>query len=143
MALSRIFKLVVLVSRSGERKELEILVLRHELNVLRRQAGRARYEPRDRALLAALSAALPRARWSFAVRPETLLRWHRRMIRRRWTFKTTNTGRPRLDAELVGLVRRLARENPRWGHRRIVGELKKLGLSVSATSVRNVLRNEG
>jgi hypothetical protein len=84
LALRRIFELVVLLGHSGDRKELAILALRHELSVLRRQAGRLRYEDRDRVLLAALSGALPRARWSaFAVTPQTLLRWHRRMVKRR------------------------------------------------------------
>lgn len=144
LALRRVFGLVVLLGRSGERKEVEILVLRHELSVLRRHAGRVRYAPRDRALLAALSRVLPRARWSaFGVTPETLMRWHRAMVKRRWTYPCRVPGRPRLDAGLSELVVRLARENPRWGHRRIVGELKKLGLSVSETSVRNLLRGAG
>jgi putative transposase len=144
LALSRVFQLLVLLGRSGERKEVEILVLRHELSVLRRQAARPRYEPRDRTLLAALSGVLPRARWAqaFAVRPETLLRWHGRIVRRRWTYER-GRGRPPLDADLVALVVRLARENPRWGHRRIAGELIKLGCSVSESSVRNVLRSRG
>ena len=144
LALRRVLELVVLLGRSGERKEVEILVLRHELSVLRRQAGRARYAPRDRALLAALSRALPRARWSaFGVTPETLMRWHRAMVKRRWTYPGRVAGRPRLDSVLSELIVRLARENPRWGHRRIVGELNKLGLSVSETSVRNLLRCAG
>lgn len=144
LALRRIFELLVLLGRSGDRKELEILVLRHELSVLRRQARGPCYENRDRVLLAALSGALPRARWSvFAVTPETLMRWHRRMVKRRWSYDRRRVGRPPLDAGLVALVLRLARENPRWGHRRIVGELKRLGCSVSETSVRNVLRRRG
>jgi putative transposase len=86
LALCRIFELLALLARSREQNELEILVLRHELSVLRRQAPRPRYEPRDRALLGALSRALPRERWSaFAVRPETMIRWHRRLVARRWT----------------------------------------------------------
>jgi hypothetical protein len=104
LALRRIFELLVLLGRSSDRKELEILVLRHELSVLRRQAGRLRYEDRDRVLLAALSGALPRVRWSaFAVTPETLLRWHRRMVKRRWTYDSRSPGRPPLDADLVAL----------------------------------------
>jgi putative transposase len=115
LALRRIFELLVLLCRSGDREELEILVLRHELSGLRRQAGRLRYEDRDRVLLAALSGALPRVRWSaFAVTPETLLRWHRRMVKRRWTHDSRSPGRARLGADLVALVLRLARENPRW-----------------------------
>ena len=142
LALGRIVELLVLLCRSRDAKELEILVLRHELRVLRRQGRRVRYQEHDRALLAACSRALPRARWStaFGVRPATLLRWHRRMVRRRWTFDSGRPGRPALDGNLVALVVRLARENPRWGHRRIVGELAKLGVSVSETSVRNILK---
>jgi transposase InsO family protein len=144
LALRRIFELLVLLAGSWERKELEILVLRHELSVLRRQARRPRYEPRDRALLAALSRALPRERWAaFGVTPATLLRWHRRLVMRRWTYDQRGPGRPRLDADLAALILRLARENPRWGHRRIVGELRTLGFAVSESSVRNVLRQQG
>ena len=143
LGLRRMFELLVLLARSHDHRELEILVLRHELSVLRQQTGRARYEPRDRALLAALSRALRRDRWSaFTVTPETLMRWHRRMVSRRWTYDGRGPGRPRLDPYLAELILRLARENPRWGHRRIVGELKKLGFSVSETSVRNLLRAE-
>ena len=144
LALRRIFELLVLLGRSADRKELEILVLRHELSVLRRQAKRSRYRAADRALLAALSRALARERGSaFAVTPETLLRWHRVIVKRCWTYARRAPGRPPLDPQCVALILRLVRENPRWGHRRIVGELKKLGLSVSETSVRNLLRRHG
>jgi putative transposase len=144
LALGRIFELLVLLGRCRVCKELEILVLRHELSVLRREGRRGRYRTRDRALLTALSRALPRARWSaFGVRPETLLRWHRWLVKRRWTSPTAGPGRPPLEADLVALIVRLGRENPRWGSRRILGELRKLGLQVSETSVRNVLRRNG
>ena len=94
LALRRVFELVLLCFRSAQAKEIEILVLRHELAVLRRQHPRPRLQPTDRALLAALSRLLPRARWSmFLVRPETLLRWHRRMVARRWTYPHTGAGR--------------------------------------------------
>src|SRR6266516_2367129 len=113
LALRRSLELVLLCFRSGEAKEIEILVLRHELAVLRRQHPRPRLQPDDRALLAALSRLLPRARWSvFLIRPETLLRWHRNMVRKRWTYPTTRNGRPAISDE-VQLVVRLARENPR------------------------------
>jgi hypothetical protein len=142
LGLRRVFEFLALLGRSGDGKELEILVLRHELSVLRRQAKPARYRAADRALLAPLSHALPRKRWSaFVVTPGTLLRWHRAAVKRRWTYARRGPGRPPLDAQLVALVLRLARENRRWGHRRIVGELKKLGLSASETSVRNLLRH--
>lgn len=114
-------------------------MLRHELAIARRQLGRSRPSAADRALLAALSRALPRSAWSaFAVSPKTSLCWHRRLVRRHWTYDRRGLGRPPLDAELQSLIVRLARENPRWGYRRIVGELGKLGLRVSATSVRAV-----
>ena len=142
LGLRRVFEFLALLGRSADRKELEILVLRHELSVLRRQAKPARYRAADRALFAALSRALPRKRWSaLVVTPGTRLRWHRAAVKCRWTYARRGPGRPPLGAQLVALVLRLARENPRWGHRRIVGELKKLGLSASETSVRNLLRH--
>jgi putative transposase len=116
-------------------------VLRHELAIARRQLGRPRPTAADRALLAALSNALPRSAWSaFAVGPKTLLRWHRQLVRRHWSYDRRRLGRPALDAELQSLIVRLAREKPRWGYRRIVGELRKLGLRASATSLRSVLK---
>src|SRR5439155_11939533 len=119
----------------------EILVLRYELAIARRQLARPRPSAADRALLAALSRALPRGRWSaFSVTPKTLLRWHRRLVARRWTYGNARPGRPPLDRELEALIVRLARENPRWGYQRIVGELRKLGLRASATSIRSVLK---
>jgi putative transposase len=140
-AVCAVFQLLALRPRSSERKELEILVLRHELAIARRQLGRPRPSAADRALLAALSKALPRSAWSaFAVSPKTLLRWHRQLVSRHWTYDRRGPGRPPLDAELQSLIVRLARENPCWGYRRIVGELRKLGLQVSATSVRSVLK---
>jgi putative transposase len=133
------FGLVALLARSGASKELEILVLRHELQVLRRQVARPRFRVVDRAVLAALSRALPRMSWvSFSVRPETLMRWHRRLVARRWTYSAGGPGRPPLDDELAALIVRLARENPRWGYHRIAGELLGLGFCASATSVRRI-----
>jgi putative transposase len=95
-------------------------------------------------VLAAISRALPRARWScFLVRPETLLSWHRRLVTGAWTYPHRGTGRPPLDQELQQLIVRLARENPRWGYQRIKGELLRLGLRVSATAIRTTLRRHG
>jgi putative transposase len=140
----RLFELVVLLTRGERSKELEILVLRHELSILRRQVSRPQFTPRDRLLLAALSRALPRRSWhAFAVRPETLLRWHRRLIARHWTYPLRRPGRPPIDRDVRELILRLARENRGWGYVRIVGELRQLGIDVSATLVRNVLRAAG
>ena len=140
VVLSRLLELVVLFARADRAKELEILVLRHELSILRRQISRPRFEPHDRLLLVALSRMLPRRSWNaFLVRPETLLRWHRRLVARRWTFPHRRPGRPPIGREVRELVLRLARENASWGYMRIVGELRKLGIAISATSVRNIL----
>jgi putative transposase len=118
--------------------------LRHELAVLRRHAGRPRLTRADRALFAALSRAVPRTSLAnLAVKPNTLLRWHRQLVARRWTYAHRKAGRPQLESSLRELILRLARENPHWGYKRIVGELKGLGVNVSATSVRKVLLAAG
>jgi putative transposase len=144
VALSRLLQLVVLLGRSERSKELEILLLRHELAILRRERRRARLRPVDRAILAAFARALPRSAWaSLSVRPATLLRWHRQLVRRRWTYPHRRLGRPPLDRKVEALVGRLARENPGWGYRRIVGELRSLGISGSATSMRTILLRQG
>jgi putative transposase len=143
IVVCRLLELIVLVGRRDRAKELEILVLRHELSILRRQIKRPPFEAHDRVLLAAFSRMLPRRSWSvFLVHPETLLRWHRRLVARRWTYAHRPTGRPPLDRQVRELILRLARENPSWGYMRIVGELRKLG-TVSATSVRNILAAAG
>jgi transposase len=134
----------VLVRGGGER-ELEVVVLRHQLAILGRGGKRPQYTTGDRALLAAASRLLPPERWScFAVSPQTLRRWHRTLLqgggRRR---RCRMPGRPPLVAETRGLIKRLARENPRWGYVRIQGELLKLGISVSATTIATVLRSSG
>src|SRR5665213_1248029 len=130
------------IGPSPDEKEVEIAVLRHQLAILRRQVARPRFSPTDRAVLATFARLLPRERWAtFLVTPATLLRWHRELVRKHWTFPRPDKVAPNgLDVEVVALVLRLARENPRWGYLRIVGELKKLGVILSATSVRNVLR---
>jgi putative transposase len=143
LTLCRSIQLLALLAHSDAAKELEILVLRHQLTVLRRQTPRPKLEPTDRALLAATSRVLPRSRWScFLVRPETLLRWHRRLVAGAWT-DPYQPGRPPLDEDVQQLIVRLAKENPRWGYQRIQGELQHLGVRVSATSIRMMLRRHG
>jgi transposase InsO family protein len=129
--------------RSREFKELEIVVLRHELAVLRRQISRPRLDESDRVFLASASQFLGRASRSFFVRPDTLLGWHRQLVRRRWRYTGGQPGRPAVSEEIRELVLRLARENPRWGYQRIVGELAGVGVRVSATTVAKILRQAG
>ena len=144
LTLCRSIQLLAMVARGDAAKDLEILVLRHQLAVLRRQTPRPKLEPADRALLAAISRVLPRSRWScFLVKPETLLRWHRRLVAGAWTYPHDQTGRPPLDQEVLQLIIRLAKENPRWGYQRIKGELQHLGIRVSATTIRTMLRRHG
>jgi transposase InsO family protein len=121
-------------------KDVELLVLRHELEILRRQVVRPKLRMVDRALLAAAACHLPRSsRGARLVTPRTLLRWHQALVRRKWRQTRGVRGRPSLPGEVRELVLRLARENPRWGHRRICGELAKLGFGVSPTSIRRLL----
>jgi putative transposase len=144
LTLCRSIQLLALLSRGDGAKDLDILVLRHQLTVLRRQIPRLRLEPADRALLAAVSRVLPRSRWScFFVQPETLLRWHRRLVAGAWTYPHRRTGRPPLDQEVQQLIVRLAKENPTWGYQRIKGELQHLGVRVSATAICATLRRHG
>lgn len=140
LVLRRVLQLAVLRARSNDIKALEIVVLRHELAILRRQTRRPSMTTVDRLFLAASSRLLPRKAWrSFIVTPATLLRWHRRLVARRWTYSRP-VGRPPMRPEIRELVLRLARDNPRWSYQRIVGELKGLGVTVSATTVRTMLR---
>jgi transposase InsO family protein len=144
LVVRNLFALVWLLGRPRRSKELEILVLRHELAILRRQGSRPKPTRADRALLASLSRLLHQTAWaSFSFKPETLLRWHRQLIARRWTYSHRRPGRPPLGRSLCELILRLAGENPHWGYKRIVGELKGLGIAVSATSVRKVLLEAG
>jgi hypothetical protein len=130
---------------SSRALEIENAVLRHQLSVLRRGVKRPSLRRIDRVFLAAASRLLPRERWSsFLVTPQTLLRWHRELVRRKWTYrKKAIPGRPRIDPELRDLVIRLGRENPRWGSLRIQGELRKLGIRLGATTIRTILRRAG
>ena len=138
-------RLMVLARREAS-KDAELLVLRHENAVLRRQIGRVRYQPGDRLWLAALSRLIPRRRWGevFAVTPATLLAWHRRLVTRRWDYTSRRRpGRPSTAAAIRKLVIRIARDNPTWGHRRVQGELVKLGHPIAAATVWQILHDAG
>jgi putative transposase len=143
-ALRRLLELLVLRMRSERAKEIEILVLRHQLQLLERQVARPQLRPADRALLAAFSRILPRRAWApFFVTPATLLRWHRELVARRWTYPHRRPGRPGTPVGVRELVLRLARENPGWGYRRIQGELVGLGIRIAASTVWTILREAG
>jgi putative transposase len=142
----RVLGLVVLGFRCDRAKDAELLVLRHENAVLRRNAGRIRYEPGDRVWFAALARLLPRGRWTgiFPVTPATLLAWHRKLAGGKYdTSKRRKPGRPPTARGVARMVVRLARENPLWGHRRIQGELAKLGIAVAPSTVWEILRAAG
>jgi putative transposase len=144
-SLRRLLELVVLRFRSEREKEIEILLLRQQLRVLERQVARPQLTQADRALLAAFSRVLPRQAWkrSFFVKPATLLRWHRELVARRWTYPRRGPGRPPTPAEVRQLVVRFARENPGWGYRRIQGELAGLGIKLAASTVWAILNEAG
>lgn len=144
LAFSAVLKLLLGRRRGEFAKDVELLVLRHQLLVLGRQAGRPSLRPADRAFLAALVRVLPRRRRpGLIVTPQTLLRWHRELVRRKWTQPRCSRGRPPVDDRVRQLVLRFARENPRWGYPRIAGELLKLGLRVSPSTVRRLLLGAG
>ena len=137
--------MLVLRRRSEREKEIEILLLRHQLRVLERQLARPQLTQADRALLAAFGRVLPRRVWksSLLVTPATLLRWHRELVARRWTYPHRRSGRPATAAEIRELVVRLARENPGWGYRRIQGELVGLTIKLAASTVWAILKEAG
>ncbi len=144
LAVRALLGALVRSQRGLDVKDVEPLVLRHELAILRRQVARPKLGMTDRALLAAAAVHLPRPqRTVLLVTPRTLLRWHRTLVRRKWRQPLGQVGRPLLAAEIRELVIRLARENPGWGHRRICGELRKLGFKVSPTSIRRLLDKAG
>jgi putative transposase len=140
LAFSAVLRLLVKGRRSEFAKDVELLVLRHQLVVLSRQERRPSLRPADRALLAALARLLPPGRrHGLVVTPQTLLRWHRELVRRKWAQPQRSRGRPPVGRRVRELVLRLARENPRWGYARIAGELLKLGLRISPSRVRRIL----
>ena len=142
----RVLGLAALGFRGDRAKDAELFVLRHENAVLRRNVGRARYEPGGRVWLAALARLLPRRRWSriFPVTPATLLAWHRQLAGSKYgTSRRRKPGRPPTAPGVGRLVVRLAKENPLWGHRRIHGELAKLGVTVALSTVWKILRAAG
>jgi hypothetical protein len=129
-------------SLESRHNDVEVLILRQQLAVLRRQVSRPRLCQRDRLFMAALSRILPRERWAaFLVRPQTLLRWHREVVRRKWTYRNRSTGgRPPIAQDVRDRILRMGRENPRWGCLRIKGELAKRGHTAGWTSDRPTRR---
>ncbi|MEU0568588.1 integrase core domain-containing protein [Nonomuraea sp. NPDC005983] len=141
-----LLSLPALLLRRNVSKEAELLVLRHQNTVLRRQVPRVRYEPADRLWLAALSHLIPRHRWGkvFPIAPATLLAWHRKLVANKWDYgNRRRPGRSPTAAEVKALILRMAAENPRWGHRCIHGELTRLGHKIAAATVWNILNRPG
>jgi transposase len=137
---------LMVLTRRQAAKDAELLVLGHENAVLRRQVSRVHYRPADRLWLAALSRLVSRRRWSevFMVTPATLLAWHRRLVARKWDYTgSRRPGRPFTAAEIKKLVIRIATENPAWGHRRVQGELVRLGHPIAASTVWQILHDAG
>src|SRR4051794_26653016 len=144
LMLVHVLSWLVLLARSDTTKDAEILVLRHEVAVLRRTSRQPTLTWLDRAVLSALSRLLPSPlRKMRLVTPRTLLRWHAQLVTRRWTYPRRRPGRPPTAEAIRALVLRMARENPRWGYRRIQGELVGLGHNVAASTVWTILKSAG
>jgi putative transposase len=137
---------VTILVRREVSRDVDLLVLRHENAVLRRQVKRVRYQPADRVWLSALARLIPRHRWAevFGVAPDTLLRWHRRLAAWKWTYsRSAAPGRPSTSASIRRLVVAMARQNPEWGHRRIQGELVRLGHEIAYSTAWEILKKAG
>jgi transposase InsO family protein len=140
-AFCRVLQLIRLSCRKDSNLAVEVVMLRHEVAVLRRQVHRPALQPADRAVLAALWRQLPRLhRGRFFVQPATLLRWHRDLVTKRWTYPHGRPGRPAIPAGTTALIVQLAKENPAWGYRRIQGELATMGIPIAASSVWAILK---
>jgi transposase len=143
-AFCRVLQLVRLAGRSHIDLAIEVVILRHEVAVLRRQVHRPALDPADRAVLAGLARLLPGRRLGrFFVQPETLLRWHRALVTKHWTYPHGRPGRPGIAKGTTALVLRLAKENPGWGYRRIPGELATMGIAIAPSSVWVILKRHG
>ncbi len=135
-AFCRLLQLIAVTFRRDTYLAIEVVLLRHEVAVLRRQVHRPALEPADRAVLSGLARLLPRQRLRrFFVQPPTLLRWHRDLVAKRWPYPHARPGRPRILEGTTSLVLRLAKENPTWGYRRIHGELTTMGITIAPSSV--------
>lgn len=142
-AFCRVLQILRRLGRNRTELAVEVVMLRHEVMVLRRQIARPSLQPADRAILSGLARLVSKVRrQGFFVQPETLLRWHRDLVARRWTY-SKKPGRPPLPAGTVALICRLATENPTWGYRRVHGELATMGVSVAASTVWSVLKRHG
>ena len=144
LALVGVFGWLALLGRSEAAKDVEILVLRHQVAVLRRQGGKLELTWADRAVLAGLVRLIPNWRWMrLVVSPRTILRWHAALVRRRWTYRSGCCGRPATAAPIRRLVLEMARDNAQWGYRRIHGELVGLGYTVAASTVWKIMKKAG
>jgi len=143
-AFCRVIQLIRLIARKDTDLAIEVVVLRHEVAVLRRQVHRPALELADRAVLAGMARLLTRRRLGHLfVQPEALLGWHRDLVAKRWTYPHGRPGRPSTGKGTTALVLRLAKENPTWGYRRIHGELATMGIVIAASSVWAILKRHG